>query len=95
MHDRTPMERMASLVIAGGAARQVRLLDLSEGGAGIEMDPREVRIGQEGRLAIDGVQVPVRVVGAADGRVGLSFAAAGPQALDHVRRLLGPRARAA
>ena len=95
MHDRHPMERMASLALAGGAARQVRVVDLSEGGAGIEMDPREVRIGQDGTLAIDGHQVPVRVVGAADGRVGLSFAAAGPQALEHVRRLISPRARAA
>ncbi len=95
MHDRFTVERKATLTLAGGAARQVRVLDLSEGGAGIEMDPREVRTGQEGRLAIDGAEVPVRVASAADGRVGLSFAAAGPQALEHVRRLLALRAKAA
>ncbi|WP_198378129.1 methyl-accepting chemotaxis protein [Neoroseomonas rubea] len=94
VHARHPVDRSATLRLAGATAREVRLLDLSEGGAGVEMAPGDARPGQEGSLRIDGVDLPVRVASVDQGRAGLVFGAAAPQALAMVRRLAGLKAAA-
>ncbi|WP_255751404.1 PilZ domain-containing protein [Roseomonas fluvialis] len=69
---RQPMCCGARLEFAG-RAWSVNLLDLSEGGAGVQALPDIVAVGAEGHLIIDTAVAPVRVISVAPDRVGLAF----------------------
>jgi methyl-accepting chemotaxis protein len=94
MFARHPVNRSATLRLAGGAPRDVRVVDLSEGGAGIELPSGEARQGQEGSLRLDGVDFPVRVASVEEGRAGLVFGAAGAKAMAVLGRIIGQKAAA-
>ena len=98
-HDRIPLDRGAMLELGGRRAVAVNLLDLSEGGAAVEVRDTEAAPGTEGRLVLDTALLPVRVVSCAEGRMGLAFVAPGEAALRIVTRIMGEagltRARAA
>ncbi|MBP0465716.1 HAMP domain-containing protein [Roseomonas sp. PWR1] len=94
MHERHPVDRAATLRLNGAAPREVRVMDLSEGGAGIAMTPGEARHGQTGSLRLEGTEFPVRVTSVDKDRVGLVFGAAGADAMAVVRRITGVKAAA-
>lgn len=84
---RQPMGCGARLELAGRAIA-ANLLDLSEGGAGVEAPSDIAAPGDEGRLVIDTAVLPVRVVAAEDGRIGLAFTALSPLARETIRSIL-------
>lgn len=88
VHARTPLDRGAMLELDGRRAVAVNLLDLSEGGVGVEWADAAPPAGTTGRIVIDTALLPVRVVQAADGRLGLAFAAEAPAMAETVRRIV-------
>lgn len=87
-HPRTPMRQAVQLELPGRPTVAANLLDLSEAGAGVETPAGAIAPGTEGRLVLDTSVIPVRVVAAADRRVGLHFIAPSEQALATIRRVL-------
>ena len=67
----------------------VNLLDLSEGGAGIEAPSHFAACGDEGILVLDTAILGVRVAGVEDARVALAFTALSPHAQETIRRIVG------
>lgn len=66
----------------------VNLLDLSEGGAGIEAPSQLAACGDEGVLVLDTAIVHVRVVGVEDERIALAFTGLSPHAQQTIRRIV-------
>ncbi|MBR0673594.1 PilZ domain-containing protein [Neoroseomonas soli] len=90
--DRSPMGCGARLELPGRALA-VNLLDLSEGGAGVEAPSDIAAPGDEGHLVIDTAVLPVRVVATENGRIGLAFTALSPLAREAIRGILAESAR--
>jgi hypothetical protein len=87
---RQPREPMAcgAMLELAGRAWAVNLLDLSEGGAGVQA-PSDVAVkGAEGVLVIDTAVIPVRVVAVDPGRLGLAFGRLTPPTLATIRDIL-------
>ena len=90
---RRPMGCGARLELANGRALAVNLLDLSEGGAGVQAPSDIAAPGDEGHIVIDTAVLPVRVVTAEDGRIGLAFTALSPLARETIRGILAEAPR--
>jgi hypothetical protein len=87
---RAPREPMAcgAMLELAGRAWAVNLLDLSEGGAGVQA-PSDVAVkGAEGVLVIDTAVIPVRVVAVDPGRLGLAFGRLPARTLATIRAIL-------
>lgn len=93
VHARVPLRRAARLELAGRAAEAVTLMDLSEGGAALEPLPGGVATGQQGRLLLGTIAMPVRVIAVDAERVGLAFLSPDQQALATIRGLLAEGTR--
>jgi hypothetical protein len=92
---RQPREPMAcgALLELAGRAWAVNLLDLSEGGAGVQA-PSDVAVeGAEGVLVIDTAVIPVRVAAVDPGRLGLAFGKLPPHTLATIRDILADQPR--
>jgi methyl-accepting chemotaxis protein len=87
-HDRRPMRRSARLELAGRAPAAVNLLDLSEGGAGVDATGVAVAPAQRGTLVVGTAVLPAQVASVEDGRVGLVFTDPSPAMLATLRSLL-------
>ncbi|MBR0681482.1 PilZ domain-containing protein [Roseomonas eburnea] len=85
--DRRPIGCGARLELATRKLA-VNLLDLSEGGAGVEAPSDIAAPGDEGHLVLGTAVLPVRVVVAEGGRVGLAFTALSPLARETIRDIL-------
>jgi hypothetical protein len=66
----------------------VNILDLSEGGVGVEAPVDIAGPGDAGYLVLDVAVVPLRVVAAQGGRLGLAFTAMSDVAAESVLRVL-------
>jgi hypothetical protein len=88
VHPRTPLDRGAMLELAGQRQAAVNLMDLSEGGAAIELRDGSATTGATGRLVLDSAVLPVRVIAAEGRRVGLAFVSPAEGALATVRRVM-------
>lgn len=84
---RLPMGCGARLELRGRALA-VNLQDLSEGGAGVQAPSDIAAPGDEGHLVLDTAVLPVRVVAAEEGRLGLAFTALSPLAAATIRSIL-------
>jgi hypothetical protein len=94
---RQPREPMAcgAMLELAGRVWAVNLLDLSEGGAGVQA-PSDVAVkGAEGVLVIDTAVIPVRVAAIDPGRLGLAFGRLPPRTLATIRDILSDRPRPA
>lgn len=87
-HARTPLDCGALLELPNRRMMAVNLLDLSEGGAGVEIRGPPPPTGLTGRLVIDTAVLRVRVARAEGGRVGLAFLAVTPDAAAALRRII-------
>ncbi len=92
---RVPLRCGAMLELAGRRAVAANLLDLSEGGAALDLGETDARPGMEGTLVIGTSALSVRVIANAEGRIGLAFQAPSPQALATIRSLMGEVCEAA
>jgi hypothetical protein len=86
------LDRGARLELAGRVAA-VNLLDLSEGGAGVEASADLAAPGDEGCLVLDTAIVGVRVAAVAEGRIALAFTSLSRHALDTIRRIVAESPR--
>ncbi|WP_198372930.1 PilZ domain-containing protein [Roseomonas rosulenta] len=84
---RRPMACGAWLELDGRAVA-VNLLDLSDGGAGVEAPPGIARPDDRGYVVIDTAVLPVRVVAVEDGRVSLTFTGVSPASLATIRSII-------
>ncbi len=87
-HDRRPMRRAARLELAGRTPAAVNLLDLSEGGAGIDATGVALAPGQRVTLVVGTAVLPAQVASVEGGRVGLTFPDPSPAMLAALRALL-------
>ncbi|MBW6400696.1 PilZ domain-containing protein [Roseomonas sp. HJA6] len=90
-HDRVPLRRAAMLELAGRRTA-VNLLDLSEGGAAVQVEGLAAAPGTPAALMLDTALLPARVVAAEDGCFHLAFQTLSPGAAAVVNRLLAPDA---
>jgi len=90
-HDRVPLRRAAMLELAGRRIA-VNLLDLSEGGAAVQVEEVGAAPGIAAALMLDTALLPARVVAAEDGCLHLAFQTLSPGAAAVVHRLLAPGA---
>lgn len=88
VRERVPLRRGAMLEL-GGRRVAVNLLDLSEGGAALQVEGITAAPGLAAALMLDTALLPATVVAVGEGQVHLAFPTLSPAAAMVVRRLLG------